>query len=114
MGFFSFSSTPDAGRDGGDGDEARLFAPRDTLIFPPFLPLMLVALVLAPFFCLSFFDCSAFFESDFVPGVGDSVSGATSSAGSSSSKMSVFRSCPLNATLQNGVSASDKRSQRNV
>lgn len=62
--------------------------------------------------------CSAFFESVFAPGVGDTDSGTisfiVSSSSSSSSKMSVLRSCPLNATLQNGVSACDERNKENT
>ena len=113
-GFFAFSSTADAGRFDGDGDVARLPAPRDTFIFPLFLPVTLVALAFPPIFCFSFFVCSAFFESIFAGGVGDTDSAAisfvvSSSSSSSFSKISVLSSCPLNATLQNGVSASDER-----
>lgn len=93
--------------------------PRDTLIFPLFLPVTLVVLAFPPIFCFSFFVCSAFFESIFAVGVGDTDSGtisfvvSLSSSSSSSSKMSVLRSCPLNATLQNGVSACDERNEEN-
>ena len=95
-GFLSSSTTAEAGRDEGAGDEARLFAPRDTLIVILFLPLVFVPFPFSLDFCLSVFAFSALFvKSLFAAGVGDTDSGRASfSSSSSSSNISVLRSCP--------------------
>lgn len=103
LGFFSFSA--DAGREAG-GDGARLFAPREVFIFPPFLSLTVFALSVLVI-------CDTFFEFAFVVGGGGTGSAGISwEISSSSSKISVLRSCPLNATLQNEVLAFQEKTRK--
>ena len=109
LGFFvSSSNTADVGREEETGDDPRLLLPRD----PPkvfFLPSALASLMFLPGFCFSFFAFSDFFvEPIFAAGAMGTDSVPGSSSGSTSSNTSVLKSCPRNATLQNGVRAAKK------